>query len=135
MREEESEMTIFSHVVLGTNDLGKARSFYDATLAPLGISRMMDTDDRAMWGEGGSMFMVARPVNGEPASHANGGTIGFAASNSEAIDKFHAAALANGGTCEGAPGLRPQMPGLYAAYVRDPDGNKICAVHFNQAAQ
>jgi catechol 2,3-dioxygenase-like lactoylglutathione lyase family enzyme len=118
MGEEESEMTIFSHVVLGTNDLEKARSFYDAALAPLGISRMMDTDDRAMWGQGGSMFMVARPINGEPA-----------------IDKFLAAALATGGTCEGAPGLRPQMPGLYAAYVRDPDGNKICAVHFNQAAQ
>ena len=127
-------MSIFSHIVLGTNDIGKARIFYDAVLGELGIGRVMDMDDRSIWGVGGPALIVTKPINGEPACHANGGTVGFAAASSEAIDKFHAAGLAAGGVCEGAPGLRPAMPGLYAAYLRDLDGNKICAVHFGAAA-
>ncbi|HKX35157.1 MAG TPA: VOC family protein, partial [Rhizorhapis sp.] len=71
---------------------------------------------------------AGKPANGEPASFANGGTIGFAAPDKDAVDAFHAAGIANGGTCEGEPGLRPQAPGrAYGAYLRDPDGNKICA--------
>ena len=126
-------MAIFSHVVVGTNDIEKARGFYDDVLGTLGIGRLIDMDDRSMWGNGAPEFMVIKPINGEAACHANGGTIGFGAANSETVDRFHAAALAKGGVCEGAPGPRPMMPGLYAAYVRDPDGNKICAIHFGKA--
>ena len=79
--------------------------------------------------------MITTPINGEAACFANGGTVGFAAASSEIVDQFHAAALANGGACEGAPEPRPQMPGLYVAYVRDPDRNKICAVHFSKSQE
>ncbi len=127
-------MAIFSHVVVGTNDLEKAGGFYDGVLGTLGIRRLIDAEDRAIWGDGVPEFIVTKPMDGKPACHANGGTISFRAGSSEAVDKFHAAALATGGACEGPPGLRPAMPGLYAAYVRDLDGNKICAIHFGKAA-
>jgi catechol 2,3-dioxygenase-like lactoylglutathione lyase family enzyme len=118
---------------VGTNDLEKARGFYDDTLGALGVGRLMAMDDRAVWGDGAPEFMVIKPIDGGSASHANGGTIGFLAADQDAVDRFHAAALAKGGTCEGKPGLRPLIPGLYAAYVRDPDGNKICAINFGKA--
>ena len=75
-------------------------------------------------------FLVLRPSNGEPACHANGGTIGFTAASRAAVDKFHELSLANGGTDEGAPGPRDVRPNAYAAYVRDPDGNKLCTYCF-----
>ncbi len=76
----------------------------------------------------GGAFGFVTPINGDAATFANGGTIGFAAPNKDAVDAFHAAGLANGGTCEGLPGKRPQAPGnAYGAYLRDPTGNKICA--------
>jgi len=126
-------MAIFSHVAVGTNDLEKARGFYDNTLGVFGIGRVLNFDDRSMWGIGAPEFAVIKPIDGKPASRANGGTIGFTASTPELVDKFHAAALSAGGVCDGAPGPRPMVPGLYAAYVRDPDGNKLCAIHFNPA--
>lgn len=124
-------MSIFSHAVLGTNDLEQAKRFYDAVLAPLGSKRQGAFGDNGMmYGADGPEFIVTRPGNGKPASFANGGTLGFLAPNRAAVDAFHEAALANGGTDEGAPGPRAFTDTAYAAYVRDPDGNKITAYSF-----
>ncbi len=123
-------MAIFTHVVVGTNDLEAARAYYDAVLGTLGIKRVMNMDAASMWGVEGPEFMVTVPINGKPASAANGGTISFLAPSRDAVNQFHKAALANGGTDEGAPGPRPITPDAYAAYVRDLDGNKICAFSF-----
>lgn len=124
-------MSVFTHVVVGTNDLVKSRKFYDATLAPLGMNYIGPMGDHAhMYGTDKPAFMTTKPRDGKPACFANGGTIGFAASSREAVRKFHAAGLANGGTCEGEPGPRPFTPTAYAAYLRDPDGNKICTYCF-----
>jgi catechol 2,3-dioxygenase-like lactoylglutathione lyase family enzyme len=124
-------MAIFTHVMVGTNDLNKAKTFFNATLAPLGVKNLGDmTDHSTMYGDTGPEFMVTTPANGEAACHANGGTIGFQAPSRAAVHAFHEAALANGGTCEGEPGPRPFSPTAYAAYVRDPDGNKICTFCF-----
>ena len=84
----------------------------------------------AYWGKDGPEFMVTKPANGKPATPANGGTIGFAAADRPAVHAFHEKALAAGGTCEGPPGPRSFTPTAYAAYVRDPDGNKLCAYTF-----
>jgi catechol 2,3-dioxygenase-like lactoylglutathione lyase family enzyme len=117
---------MFSHVRIGSNDLAKSRAFYDNVLGALGI-RGQDLGEVLLYEQGGNRFVVAAPREGA-AVRGNGGTIGFNAQSAEAIDKFHAAGLANGGSCEGAPGPRTYVEGLYAAYLRDPDGNKICAV-------
>ena len=123
-------MAIFTHVVLGTNDIEKARKFYDSTLGALGLKRVMNMDNASLWGKDGPEFMVTKPANGKPATAANGGTIGFAAPNRAAVHAFHKAALEAGGTDEGAPGPRDFTPTSYAAYVRDPDGNKLTAYTF-----
>lgn len=124
-------MSIFTHVVLGTNDVEKARKFYDNTLGTLGLKRVMDFEDRAsLWGKDSPEFMVTKPGNGQPATYANGGTLSFAAPSRAAVHEFHKAALANGGSDEGAPGPRSFTPTAYAAYVRDPDGNKLCTYCF-----
>jgi catechol 2,3-dioxygenase-like lactoylglutathione lyase family enzyme len=124
-------MAIFTHVVVGTNDLGNATKFYDATLGTLGIKNLGPLGDHAcMYGAESPEFLVTRPANGEPACHANGGTIGFHAATRQAVHDFHAAGLANGGTDEGQPGPRDFTPTAYAAYLRDPDGNKICTYCF-----
>lgn len=125
-------MTIFSHVMVGTNDPERAQVFFDAVLGPLGIRRFPPSPTGTlMYGKDRVEFMVRRPRDGNPATHANGGTIGFLAPNREAVDAFHAAALANGGSCEGAPGPRELAgPDSYAAYIRDSDGNKLCAFFF-----
>lgn len=118
---------MLTHVMVGTNDLPKAKAFYDAALGALGSSCVMATDSRAYYAGEGPAFIVTTPANGEPAQHANGGTIGFTAKDREAVDAWHAAGLAHGGADEGAPGPRPNVPGnAYGAYLRDPDGNKIC---------
>lgn len=124
-------MSIFTHAVFGTNDLAKATKFYDAALAPLGYDRQgAFGTNGALYGATEPEFVITKPANGEPATAANGGTLGFAAPNRAAVRAFHAAALANGGSDEGAPGPRPFSPTAYAAYVRDPDGNKIAAFSF-----
>ena len=119
-------MTIFTHVTVGTNDLAKARAFYDAVLAPLGYKRLNDLGDNgSIWGESAAEFFVLKPANGQPATFANGGTISFVAPSRAAVAAFHKAALAAGGKDEGAVGPRSWHPHDYGAYVRDLDGNKL----------
>ena len=124
-------MAIFTHVTVGTNDLVKARAFYDAALAPLGFKRLMELGDNGSgWGESAPEFFVLKPANGQPATIANGGTISFAAPNRGAVAGFHRAALAAGGKDEGAVGPRGFAPNAYAGYVRDLDGNKLACYCF-----
>jgi catechol 2,3-dioxygenase-like lactoylglutathione lyase family enzyme len=123
---------MFTHVMVGTADPKAAKTFYDATMQALGKSPSAQPDDatRHFYGTsaGGGGFGVGLPANGEAASAANGGTIGFAAKDRAMVDAWHAAGLANGGTCDGPPGVRTGAPGNpYGAYLRDPDGNKLCA--------
>lgn len=119
---------VFSHVMVGANDPDASIAFYDATMGVLGLTgtRM---EDRAFYGSPETgMFAVGRPRDGDAATHANGGTIGLKASAPEQIDAWHAAGVAAGGTCDGAPGRRDYGPQpMYGAYLRDPVGNKLCA--------
>ena len=124
-------MAIFTHVVLGTNDLKKATKFYDATLGTLCVKRIAPLGENAfMYGKDSPEFMITKPRDGKPANHANGGTVGFMAPSRKAVHDFHKAGLSNGGTDEGKPGPRDILPNAYAAYLRDPDGNKICTYCF-----
>jgi catechol 2,3-dioxygenase-like lactoylglutathione lyase family enzyme len=119
---------MFTHVMVGTNDMPASRRFYDATFGTLGVQPAFGDDKRAFYRSAAGAFGVAKPLDGAPACHANGGTIGLAAADREQVDAWHAAGLANGGTDEGAPGPRPNAPGnAYGAYLRDPAGNKLCA--------
>lgn len=120
-------MSAFTHVTVGSNDLDQSRGFFDKVLGALGMKRLYDGDAASAWGSDRPAVIVTKPINGETATHANGGTIGLAASSREAVNNFHAEALANGGTCEGPPGLREFAPNAYGAYVRDSVGNKFCA--------
>jgi len=123
---------MFSHVMVGTNDVAAAKRFYDAALGALGLPEGMYDDRGRLWyrTERG-VFSVSPPLDGEPARPANGGTIGFLARTPEQAKAFHDAGAANGGTSiEDPPGERENPFGrLYLAYLRDPDGNKICALH------
>jgi catechol 2,3-dioxygenase-like lactoylglutathione lyase family enzyme len=121
---------MFSHIMIGTNDVGRAKAFYDAVLATLDIPPgSVDADRRIFWRTPTGVFSVSKPIDGEAATSANGGTIGFAAKTPEQADAWHAAGIANGGTAiEDPPGQRAGSK-LYLAYLRDPDGNKICALH------
>ena len=124
-------MAIFTHVVLGANDLDKSRKFYDATLGALGVKNMGPMGERGfLYGKDSPEFLVTKPANGQPACHANGGTIGFKCESAEQVKTFHDVAVAHGGTSiEEPPGLRESAMGaMHLSYVRDPDGNKLCAV-------
>jgi catechol 2,3-dioxygenase-like lactoylglutathione lyase family enzyme len=120
---------MFSHVMIGTHDLERAKAFYDAVLAPLGIARVPSQYGKwAAWQRAGEAdkFWVGLPYNGLPASWGNGGMVAFVAPSRAAVDAAYAAALAAGALDEGAPGLRTTYaPDYYGAYVRDRDGNKI----------
>jgi catechol 2,3-dioxygenase-like lactoylglutathione lyase family enzyme len=121
---------MFSHIMIGTNDLDRAKAFYDATLGALDVKPAIVDRHRIFYRTSTGTFSVSLPINGEAATPANGGTIGFAASSPEQADAWHAAGLAAGGTtCEDPPGVREGAAKLYLAYLRDPDGNKICALH------
>jgi catechol 2,3-dioxygenase-like lactoylglutathione lyase family enzyme len=124
---------MFSHVMLGTDDVAASKRFYDAALGALGVPEgEVDELGRAVYAYDGGRFVIRTPLNGEHASGANGGTLGFQAASPEAVDAFHAAGLAAGGTAiEDPPGPRNATGGrvLYLAYLRDPGGNKICALH------
>jgi catechol 2,3-dioxygenase-like lactoylglutathione lyase family enzyme len=119
---------MFSHVRIGSNDIAKTRAFYDSVLGALGIQGQ-DLGGVLVYDHSGNRFVVAPPRDGS-ALGGNGATIGFNAASIEAVQKFHAAGMASGGTDEGAPGPRPYVDRLYAAYLRDPDGYKICALTY-----
>ena len=119
---------MFSHVILGVNDLEKSKIFYDALLGAINIGPGIANAKRYFYRSPTGSFGITTPINGEEATHGNGGTIGFAMQTPEQCDAFHAAGVANGGTtCEDPPGWREGR--LYLCYVRDPDGNKICGLH------
>lgn len=121
---------MFSHVTLGTNNFGKAERFYDAVMAALGHPVMFKASGTAAYGTptGPKVFIVP-PFDGKAAQPGNGVHVAFLVQERATVDAFHAAALANGGSDEGAPGPRPHYhKNYYGAYVRDPDGNKIQAV-------
>ena len=122
---------MFSHVMIGTRDLDRAKAFYDAVLGTLGVPAGLVDRHRIFWRTPTGVFSVTLPINGEPATVGNGGTIGFACQSAEQAQAWHAAGLANGGTtCEDPPGVREGAAGkLYLAYLRDPDGHKICALY------
>lgn len=123
---------MFTHVTVGADDLEASRRFYDAVLGALGVPPgAPDPKGRIFWRTPRGMFGITRPIDGGEACRANGGTIGFAASGPDAVEAFHQAGMAAGGTsCEEPPGVRQgAFGGLYLAYLRDPVGNKICAVH------
>ncbi len=121
---------MFSHIMIGTNDLPRAKAFYDALLGTLGVPPGFVDRHRVFYRTPTGVFSVTLPINGEPATVGNGSTFGFACQSAEQADAWHAAGLANGGTtCEDPPGVRAGAAGqLYLAYLRDPDGNKICAL-------
>ncbi|EHR70793.1 lactoylglutathione lyase-like lyase [Burkholderiales bacterium JOSHI_001] len=127
---------MFSHVMVGTNDIERSKRFYDAVLGLLGVGAPIQNSastghKRLFYRHEAGTFCVSEPINDQPATFANGGTIGFTCTSPDQVRAFHDKAVANGGTSiEQAPGLREgKMGALYLAYVRDPDGNKLCALH------
>jgi catechol 2,3-dioxygenase-like lactoylglutathione lyase family enzyme len=117
--------------MIGTNDLDRAKTFYDAILGTLGVAPGFVDRHRIFWRTPEGVFSVSKPIDGQPATVGNGSTFGFACSSPEQADAWHAAGLAHGGsTCEDPPGVREGASGkLYLAYLRDPDGNKLCGLH------
>ena len=123
---------MFSHMMVGSNDIARSRAFYDALFTAMGGSPGFEDDKgRLVYVHDRKVFMVSRPIDGAPATHANGGTIGFTMLSPDLVEAWHKAGTANGGTSiEDPPGIRNSPMGdLYLAYLRDPDGNKLCAVH------
>ena len=123
------------YVTLGSNDLARSRKFYDAAFAPLGMKRNSLDENELGYGamnrspeDRENVFWIGKPYLNLPANWGNGTMVALAASTRKVVDDFYAAAMANGGTDEGAPGLRPYHANFYACYVRDPDGNKLSAV-------
>lgn len=127
---------MLNHTMVGSNDIGQSKRFYDKVLGMLGagegsIFPAASGHTRLAYRHNGSTFLVTEPINGEPATAANGGTIGFKCNSPEQVQQFHDVAVEHGGTSiEDPPGLRngPMGP-MHLAYVRDPDGNKLCAVY------
>ncbi len=122
---------MFSHIMIGTNDLDKAKAFYDVLLGTLGVKPAMVDRHRIFYRTKTGTFSVSLPIDGKAATPANGGTVGFLANSQEEADAWHAAGIAAGGTtCEDPPGVREGPVGkMYLAYLRDADGNKLCALH------
>ncbi|MBB4615862.1 VOC family protein [Novosphingobium taihuense] len=118
---------MIGYVTVGTSDLARAAKFYDAIAAEMGVGRMMEFETGIAWGApgGGAGIGAMAPFDGQPATVGNGVMVALEAKDKDQVDRLHAIALANGGTCEGAPGLRGG--GFYAGYFRDPDGNKLNA--------
>ena len=122
---------MYSHMMVGSNDIARSKTFYDATFAAMGgKAGIQDPKGRLIYMHNGAMFLVTPPIDGEPATHGNGCTIGFGMTPEQA-DAWHQAGIDNGGTAiEDPPGVREgNGMKLYLAYLRDPDGNKLCALH------
>ncbi|MCV6621960.1 MAG: VOC family protein [Cellvibrionaceae bacterium] len=123
---------MFSHIMIGANDIEESKAFYDAVLGALGHGPgVIDPKGRCFYFTDAGIFALSKPIDGQPATGGNGSTIGFAAATTEAADAWHAAGLAAGGVAiEDDPGVREgNGMKLYLAYLRDPSGNKICAMH------
>jgi catechol 2,3-dioxygenase-like lactoylglutathione lyase family enzyme len=127
---------MFSHIMIGSNDIARSQQFYTAVLGVVGagepfVSQAPTGQTRLFYRHDGGSFGVTQPINGEAATFANGGTIGFKCSSPEQVKQFHDVAVAHGGTSiESPPGLREgKMGSMHLSYVRDPDGNKLCAVY------
>jgi catechol 2,3-dioxygenase-like lactoylglutathione lyase family enzyme len=123
---------MFSHIMVGSNDIARSKKFYDAVFTAMGAQPATpDARGRLAYSHNGGRFMVSQPIDGKPAGGANGGTIGFAMSSAEQAKAWHDAGVANGGTSiEDPPGVRQGAAGqLYLAYLRDPDGNKLCGLY------
>jgi catechol 2,3-dioxygenase-like lactoylglutathione lyase family enzyme len=123
---------MFSHVTIGSNDIARSKKFYDAVLGAIGGKPgHIDDKGRLSYAHNNGFLLITKPLNGEPASCGNGATLGFAMDSPEQADAWHAAGTQNGGTAiEDPPGVRQGGNGpLYLAYLRDPDGNKLCALH------
>lgn len=124
-----TRQALVSHVSVGVTDLARAARFYDPVMQALGARRVMEHAAGVAYGRSFPEFWISLPHDGEAASSGNGVHVCFAAGTAEAVDRFHAAGLAGGGVDDGAPGPRPQYaPGYYAAFLRDPDGNKVEAL-------
>lgn len=123
---------MYSHMMVGTNDIEKSKAFYDALFTSVGGKpAITDPKGRLIYMHNGSVFLVTPPIDGQPATSGNGMTIGFAAATTDEADAWHKAGVAAGGKAiEDPPGWRGEGAGrLYLAYLRDPDGNKLCALH------
>ena len=128
---------MFSHVMVGSNDIARSKKFYDALFGALGGKPgSQDAKGRLIYVYNGGLLLVSPPIDGKPATHANGGTIGFTMANPAQADAWHKAGVENGGTAiEDPPGVRQGGAGaMYLAYLRDPDGNKLCGLHRIPAA-
>ncbi len=121
---------MFNHVMIGSNDIARSKAFYDAVIGAMGGEPgVEDAKGRLIYGHRGGRLLITKPIDGKAATGANGGTIGFKMETSDEVEAWHKAGVENGGTtCEDPPGLRPGGT-LYLAYLRDPDGNKLCALH------
>ena len=123
---------MFSHIMVGSNDIARSKNFYDALFVAMGGQPgVQDAKGRLAYTHNGGRFMVSKPIDGKPATAANGGTIGFTMSDAKQVEAWYKAGVANGGTSiEDPPGVRQGAAGrTYLAYLRDPDGNKLCALH------
>ena len=123
---------MFSHIMLGSNDIERSKKFYDALIgATGGKPGVVDAKGRLIYAHNGGLLLISKPIDGKPATGANGGTVGFLVTGPEQANAWHKAGVANGGKAiEDPPGIREGGAGqLYLAYLRDPDGNKICALH------
>ena len=120
---------MFSHIMIGSNDIARSKKFYDALFVAMGGQPATeDARGRLAYAHNGGRFMVSKPIDGKSANHANGGTIGFSMKDVAQAEAWHKAGVANGGTSiEDPPGVRPN--GAYLAYLRDPDGHKLCALY------
>ncbi|MGE0223491.1 MAG: VOC family protein [Acetobacteraceae bacterium] len=121
---------MFSHIMVGSNDIDRSKKFYDALFGAMGSKPgNVDAKGRIIYSHDGGVFLVSKPIDGKPACHANGGTVGFKMASQEQAAAWHAAGVANGGTSiEDPPGVRPGGA-MFLAYLRDPDGNKLCGLY------
>ena len=123
---------MFSHMMVGSNDIARSKTFYDALFGAMGGKPgRLDDKGRLIYLHNGGAFLVSPPIDGKPATHANGGTVGFTVKDGAEADAWHKAGVESGGTAiEDPPGVRTGgMGSMYLAYLRDPDGNKLCAMH------